>query len=56
MNYSLMTLEELEKEQEKIHEKFEAAKEVCYNKWIEIKNLSEQFKAIEEEIKKRNGQ
>lgn len=55
MEYDLMTLDELEREQSNIHEQFERAKSECYDKWVESTRLSEEYMKIEEIIKKRKA-
>ena len=55
MDYELMTMEELEREQVRIHEQFEKAKSECYDKWVESVRLSEEYMKIEEIINKRKG-
>lgn len=50
-----MTLSEMEKRQEELHEQFEKAKSACYEKYTEMLKLSEEYNRIEDEIKKLKG-
>ena len=56
MEIELMTIEELEKQQEKLHEDFEKKKIVCYDSYNEMWKLSEKYMKIENELNKRKGQ
>lgn len=47
-----MTIDEMEKEQEKLHERFELVKREIYDKWIEIDGLSKAYNKLEIEINK----
>lgn len=51
----MQTLEEMEKAQEKLHEQFERIKSECYERYITMVKLSEEYNKIEEEIKKLKG-
>lgn len=51
-----MTIEEMEEKQERLHEEFEAAKNECYSKYMEMQRLSAEYNRIEEEIKKLKGE
>lgn len=50
-----MTLQELEKRQEELHEEFEKKKSECYQRYMEMVKLSEEYNEIDEEIKKLKG-
>lgn len=47
-----MSIEEMEQEQERLHERFEQLKMEIHSKWIEMGKLSEAYNSIEEEINK----
>ena len=48
----MMTLEEMEKRQEVLHEEFEKTKRICYEHYIKMGQLSEEYNKLDEEIKK----
>ena len=50
-----MTLEEIEKKQEELHEAFERTKMECYQKYMLMAELSDEYNKLEEEIKKLKG-
>lgn len=45
----------MEKRQEKLHEEFEKKKSECYQRYMEMVKLSEEYNEIDEEIKKLKG-
>lgn len=51
-----MTIEEMENEQEVLHEQFEALKVEIHDRWIEMGKLSERYNELEEEINKLKGE
>lgn len=55
MDIGLMTIEELEKEQEVLHGQYEQKKNECYESYVTMLRLSEQYQKIEQELNKRNG-
>lgn len=50
-----MTIKELEERQEKLHADFEEKKGVCYDTYIEMLKLSEEYQKIDDELNKRKG-
>lgn len=55
ISIELMTIEELENMQVKLHNEFEKKKEECYNRYTEMLELSEEYEKIEIELNKRKG-
>lgn len=55
MDIELMTIKELEERQEKLHTDFEEKKGVCYDTYIEMLKLSEEYQKIDDELNKRKG-
>ena len=55
ISIELMTIEELESTQVELHDKFEKKKEECYNNYVEMLKLSEEYGKIEIELNKRKG-
>ena len=51
-----MTIEEMENEQEKLHEQFEILKVEIHDRWIEMGKLSERYNELEEGINKLKGE
>ena len=51
----MMTKEELENEQVKLHDEYEKRKEKCYEEYLAMTMLSERYIKIDEELNKRNG-
>lgn len=45
-----MTIEEMELEQERLHERFELLKSEIHDRWLEMGNLSEAYNRLEDEI------
>lgn len=50
-----MTLQEMEKKQEELHEEFEKKKSECYQRYMEMVKLSEEYNNLDDEIKKLKG-
>lgn len=50
-----MTIDEMEQEQERLHERFESLKTEIHDKWIEMTELSKEYNRLEDEINKLNG-
>ena len=50
-----MTIDELEKEQVALHEQYELKKGECYESYMTMLHLSEQYQKIEQELNKRKG-
>lgn len=50
-----MTIEEMEQEQERLHEKFEQLKSEIHTKWLEMTELSKAYGRLEDEINKIKG-
>lgn len=55
MDIELMTIDELEKEQVSLHEQYEQKKGECYESYMTMLSLSEQYQKIEQELNKRKG-
>ena len=55
MDIELMTIDELEKEQVALHEQYELKKGECYESYMTMLHLSEQYQKIEQELNKRKG-
>lgn len=51
-----MTIEEMENEQERLHEQFEHLKVEIHDKWLEMGKLSERYNELEDEITKLKGE
>lgn len=49
------TTSELEIELGKLYEQFEIVKEECFNKYLEMNKIQEEYAKIDAEIKKRKG-
>lgn len=47
-----MTVQEMEQEQERLHERFEQLKTEIHDRWIEMGELSESYNNLENEINK----
>lgn len=52
ITYLGMTVQEMEKEQERLHERFERLKTEIHDRWIEMGELSESYNNLENEINK----
>lgn len=55
MDISMMTIQELEEKLSEVYEKFETVKNECYDKFLEMGKIQEEYDEIDREIKKRNG-
>lgn len=50
------TTSELEAEQERLYNEFEAAKKECYSMFLKMGDIQKEFEAVDNEIKKRNSE
>lgn len=49
---TVMTIEEMEQEQERLHSRFEQLKQEIHDRWLEMNELSKAYNALDEEINK----
>lgn len=55
MDVSMMTTQELEQKLTEVYDKFEQVKNECYDKFLEMGRIQQEYEQIDNEIKKRNG-
>ena len=55
MDIPMMTADELENALNEKYEEFEKVKNECYDKFLEMRRIQQEYEEIDGEIKKRNG-